>query len=142
MVKRIGFTGTQQGMTTLQIENLRSVLERQYELGAREFHHGDCIGADSQAHAIAVEIGYDVVIHPPRIETKRAFCARGARNKTQVLVLAAKDYLDRNHDIVDACNLLIATPATAHEQLRSGTWATVRYARKTRKDVLVLNPTA
>jgi predicted Rossmann fold nucleotide-binding protein DprA/Smf involved in DNA uptake len=36
--------------------------------------------------------------------------------------------LDRNHDIVGACDVLIAAPRQPKEIRRSGTWATVRYA--------------
>ncbi len=38
--------------------------------------------------------------------------------------------LDRNRDIVAAVSILIAAPETDIEEQRSGTWATVRYARK------------
>lgn len=48
--------------------------------------------------------------------------------------------LERNHRIVDACDVLIACPKDAQEQLRSGTWATVRYARKQGKRVIVITP--
>jgi hypothetical protein len=45
----IGFTGTRQGMTAEQKSALRNLLDG----GAGDFHHGDCIGADSEAHGIA-----------------------------------------------------------------------------------------
>ncbi len=45
-------------------------------------------------------------------------------------VLESKPYLERNRDIVDASEVLIACPSTREEVMRSGTWATVRYARK------------
>ena len=51
---------------------------------------------------------------------------------------AEKRYLERNRDIVDACDILIACPRTLKEELRSGTWATVRYARKVGKPVAIL----
>jgi hypothetical protein len=51
-----------------------------------------------------------------------------------------KGYLDRDHDIVDMSYLLIATPQTFDEQTRSGTWATVRYARKLRSKLLIIYP--
>jgi hypothetical protein len=35
---------------------------------------------------------------------------------------------------------LIATPSTDDEQLRSGTWATVRYARKAKKRIKLIFP--
>ena len=52
----------------------------------------------------------------------------------------AKPPLDRNHDIVERCDLLIATPHTVEEQLRSGTWATIRYARKVHRPHYIIRP--
>jgi hypothetical protein len=34
---------------------------------------------------------------------------------------------------------LIATPESLTEELRSGTWATIRYARKIKKPCLILD---
>jgi predicted Rossmann fold nucleotide-binding protein DprA/Smf involved in DNA uptake len=48
-------------------------------------------------------------------------------------------YLERNHAIVNESDFLIAAP-DGPETLRSGTWATVRYARKVGKRVLVIMP--
>lgn len=126
----IGYTGTQIGMSARQKMGLRTHL-----LLAEpdsEFHHGDCIGGDQEAHDIALELGLRIVLHPPINKSKRAFC-KGA---TQML--EPKDYIPRNHDIVDAAQLLIAAPKMNDEELRSGTWATVRYARKTGKQRLLL----
>lgn len=126
----IGYTGTQLGMSDRQKAGLRTHLLLA-EPGS-EFHHGDCTGGDEEAHAIALECGLRVVIHPPINPNKRAFC------KGAAVVLESKDYIPRNHDIVDASQLLIAGPKTNDEELRSGTWATVRYARKTGKQRLLL----
>lgn len=98
-----------------------------------EFHHGDCVGADSQASVIAGRLGFRIVLHPPLDPKKRAY-------NIADLVLQARPYLERNHDIVDACDVMFATPREMHEVLRSGTWATIRYARKCRKDLLVIQP--
>ncbi len=126
---KIGFTGTQTGLSPDQRGTL-------YVYAATcsikdEFHHGDCIGADAEAHDIFGLMDVPIVIHPPVNEAKRAF-----RKGT---VLPAKDYLARNHDIVDACDVLIACPS-GKEKLRSGTWATIRYARKIGKPVRIIEP--
>lgn len=121
MTKHVGFTGTQRGMSREQLQHLEGLLSDMRELGYDTFHHGDCVGADAQAHDIAVALGYRVVIHPPEISSKRAF--------KDGCVLPAKDYHERNHDIVDSSRLMIAAPDTNTEIVRSGTWATVRYAR-------------
>lgn len=130
MTTDIGFTGTQVGMSDFQKETLRELLEAIRQTAGR-FHHGDCIGADAEAHQIAREVGYDCVIHPPLIATKRAFCSDAE-------VLPEKEYRDRNQAIVDATMILIAAPRTDHEQRRSGTWQTVRYAGRCQREVIVL----
>lgn len=117
----VGFTGTRNGMTPHQLVQLRDELRMRlsYE-GTPVFHHGAAIGADRQAAEIAAEMGYTVVAHP-----------------------AGPNPLDRNRDIVAACDVLIATPKGVIEQRRgSGTWATMRYGQKARKPVVVIWPNA
>lgn len=128
---RIGFTGTQQGMTKAQSVTLHSLLSA---LQPTEFHHGDCIGADAEAHQISTILKIPkIVIHPPIISTKRANCSSPH-------ILPVKDYLLRNRDIVDATDILIATPKEATNQLRSGTWSTYRYANKLNRPTILVYP--
>jgi len=96
-------------------------------------HHGDAVGADAEAHDIANALGHAIVIHPPALETQRAF-------KTAADIRAPKPYLDRNKDIVRETAILIVAPAEAIEQLRSGTRSTVRYARRLGREVCLLDP--
>ncbi len=128
---KIGFTGTQDGMTTAQREALMSIFDQIRE--PSELHHGDCIGSDAEAHSTAAAFGIKRVCHPPDSPTKRAFC------KCEV-TLPEKPYLARNHDIVDATDMLIATPKSDQEELRSGTWATIRYARKLKRAIYIIQP--
>lgn len=124
----VGFTGTQNGMSDQQKIALKQFLEEY----CNEFHHGDCIGADEEAHQIALMIGIPrIVIHPPIHVSKRAYCYhKYSHEHSFVVQLPPKDYLDRNHDIVNDTMGLIAAPKSDQEELRSGTWATVRYSRK------------
>ncbi len=131
MRRAVGFTGTQHGMSESQKEQLRDWL---VGLGANELHHGDCIGADAEADAIARELGLNIVIHPPVTEKKRAWCAREGD-----VILPPLPYLERNHDIAYDTPILIACPRTRDEVLRSGTWATVRYAKKLKRNVIILH---
>ena len=114
---KIGFTGTQRGMSPSQAAALRAELSKY----SGEFHHGDCIGADVQAHQIALELGYQIHIHPPTDPRKRAFCTG--------ILYPTKSYMKRNEDIVACTTLLIAAPrSTEKKSPRSGTWATIRRA--------------
>lgn len=134
-MKVIGFTGTQHGMSPTQIQDLTGLLIREQDNTPDHivvFHHGDCIGADAQAHAIAHGIACSIVIHPPICAKKRAFCGNGQ-------LMPAETYIVRNHDIVDDSEYLIAAPHNPQqEELRSGTWSTIRYARKMGKKVVIL----
>lgn len=133
----LGFTGTRDGMTAhqkLTLLSKLSALKARHE-GKVNLHHGDCVGADAEAHEIAVSLALDVTVHPPINEKLRAFCSG-----LGVVILPPKNYLARDKDIVDATESMIATPKTIIEQDRSGTWITVRYARKASKSVIVIPP--
>ena len=115
------FTGTQAGMSLGQ--RIVFALSLRY-LAVSELHVGDCIGADADATGIAQKLGVPTICHPPVNPAKRAF------TEGHQLVLPAKPYLERNRDMVDAAGVLIATPR-GPEDRRSGTWYTIRYARRT-----------
>lgn len=128
---KVGFTGTQYGTTSIQRTVVRQLL---ISLEATEFHHGDCIGADEQAHQIALDLGIAVHLHPPNSYSKRAFVEGCTRERKPA------PYLVRNHVIVKATQVLIATPKESREVLRSGTWATIRYAKKLNRKIYVVGP--
>lgn len=129
----IGFTGTQQGMTRKQKRALTNLLD---SCKPTSFHHGDCIGADEEAHYIAQKLGIPIVIHPPSKSAKRAFC------KGWKKMCLPKDYEDRNKDIVLQTDLLVGCPATCEEEVRSGTWSTIRFAWYRTLPVRILDPYA
>jgi len=131
----VGFTGTQKGMTSVQIDTFCRVFR---SLDPIQLHHGDCIGADEYAHNAALILGIPVVLHPPDVPTKRSFLGKSNMPGAQITTLDEKPYLDRNKDIVDASDILIATPRSAKQVVRSGTWATVRYAQSKRKIVVLI----
>jgi len=129
----IGFTGTQIGMTDPQYSITRLFIKK-YSNEIKDVHHGDCIGADADFHLLVrLFSNIQIVIHPPKNKSKRAF------SKGDVM-LEPDEYIKRNHDIVDACDILIATPKENEEVLRSGTWATIRYGKKTGKKVIIIFP--
>lgn len=119
----IGFTGTQRGLTAAQRERIGSLFSQSRDPSLVTFHHGDCIGADLEAATLAHAFGFTVHGHRCDIDAQRANFHGNA------VTHLAKPPLDRNRDIVDASDLLIACPKVGGEYRRSGTWATVRYAR-------------
>ena len=121
----IGFTGTQGGMTPHQKSALRNLLYVLVRAGdATLFHHGDCIGADEEADELAKGLGIPRHIHPPLNTSKKAYC-------TGEYTSEPKDYRSRNLDIVQAADILFAAPSGPEANLpRSGTWMTIRMARR------------
>lgn len=126
-----GFTGTRAGLARFQYDALLGLLKL---LNPREIQHGDCVGADYTVHGIARSLEVRVVMRPPTDDTYRAFC------KGAVYTYPPKPYLSRNHDIVNNTSYLIACPKDRKETLRSGTWATVRYAGRTGKVTYLVYP--
>ena len=127
---KVGFTGTQDGMTAPQREGFWSVLG---DLQPEEFHHGLCIGSDEEAHGLVQQVpGCETHGRPPLNISKMAKCECD-------VMYAPKDYLRRNRDIVDATDRLVATPK-GPEELRSETWSTIRYAKRLGRPVTIIMP--
>lgn len=117
----VGFTGRRTTPTPEQLVQLARELQK-YR-GAR-FSHGDCCGGDEAAHFMAMDLHYVVHVWPPRINTHRAFT-------TGHFIHAPQDYAVRNQSIVMMSDLLIALPPGPEADWpRSGTWQTVRKARR------------
>ena len=129
---KVAMTGARDGMTPQQKILLVEFLKAN---NIAECHHGDCKGADAAFHDLAKQWSKGkIIIHPPNISTHRAFC-RGADE-----VRPAKRYLVRNKKIVDCADILLAFPSGQEEILRSGTWSTVRYARKRCMHIVIMYP--
>lgn len=120
----IGFTGTRKGMTSEQeavVDSLLFYFNGRY--GDVTLLEGDCTGADDQAYRLARNRGIRIETFPPT--DKRYAC-----NHKADVVHSAQPYLVRNASIVKACDVLIAAPGEFAERLRSGTWSTIRLAKK------------
>ena len=128
----MGVTASREGIKQVQLDTFERYMKFIATKFKAEFHHGDCIGGDASAHDIVERLNVPIVIHPPTIQTYRAF-------RIGTVILTPKPYLDRNHDIVDAVDLLFVIP-NGPERTRSGTWATYRYAQRKGKQTLVLKP--
>jgi len=117
----VGFSGTQLGMSPVQQAKF---LRLMYTIKPEQFHHGDCIGSDAEAHRLIRRNFPDckIHIHPPDNPEKRAWCEGD-------FVCAEQPYLERNRDIVKCASKLVAAPKEMAEIMRSGTWSTIRYGR-------------
>jgi hypothetical protein len=127
---RAGITATQIGINTFQREKLKHILVTK---NVNTLIHGDCIGGDAASHEVARALGIAVYIFPPIKSDKRAWCVANDQAEPD-------DYIKRNHAIVNASDFLIGMPKSEFEELRSGTWATIRYAKKIGIKVMIIFP--
>lgn len=126
-----GFTGTQKGMMQRQRQTVRYLL---HELLVHTLHFGDCTGADAEVFRDATDMGLWTVSHPPTDEKKRAFCKADE-------IRPPFPYMIRNgHIVQEAMDGLIAAPSSTFETIRSGTWSTVRRARRARRKIWIVYP--
>lgn len=133
-ITKVGFTSTRHGLTDHQHTTLAALL-RSFLREGIEFHHGQCRGGDAEGARLAKVMGYRIVSHPPKNPTLRSTVAADE-------VRPPEDYLVRNRLVVDEVDVLVAAPFEASEVLRSGSWATIRYARRRwpEKLLIVLKP--
>lgn len=125
----IGFTGSRSGLASKQALALIALLR-----GLREAHviiaHGDCTGSDDHAARIAYALKYRMDVWPGP-EGKHAGLWRLLGDQPGVTVHPSMGYRERDWYIVENSDLLVACPSGEEAaQKRSGTWATVRDARK------------
>lgn len=127
---KVGVTGTREGANAYQLAELYTVLS---ELKGAEFHHGDCTGVDEQAAAIAKELGYKIVCHPPESDRLRAYFPADEMREPA-------GYLKRDRAIVDSVDVLLVVPLQNEWQPKGGTWYTHDYAVKMGKPLSVIYP--
>jgi hypothetical protein len=128
---KLGFTGTRDGMTAAQRDAFAARI-----VAPDEFHHGCCVGADEQAAQIVFNADCPRIVgHPPTGTALLSEFSLGFNTENHDPL----PYLVRNKRIVDACDVLMACPKGPEEQ-RSGTWSTVRYARRQGKTVVIFWP--
>lgn len=132
----IGFTGTRHGMTRPQQEAVRTMLQKTLaRYGASVLCvHGACVGADAEFDALCAERGLDVVCRPSDLPGMTA-------SVTARPIAPPAAPLARNVAIVRMSSVLIARPrGTEQDEPRSGTWATIRQARRDRVPVRLVWP--
>ena len=148
----IGFTGTRQGMTSSQLTSVMTFLDKMkprkealeesrsdptFLKNFYSAHHGCCVGSDIQFATLAKRYKFWVVGHPssdtPIYQIPVEQCSSDE-------LTSPKPALIRNHDIVNGRELVFATPKTLKEEIRSGTWAAIRFALKSNIPVKVVWP--
>lgn len=123
MMLHVGFTGTQTpGPDAARI--IRGILEPM-DRSHCIIVQGCCIGVDTLVATIARELGFIVwgVVPANRYKVDAraiAVCA------FLIEMPADTSFMDRNDELVRRVDILYGLPKTEQEELRSGTWATIR----------------
>lgn len=106
---KVGVTGTREGLSPAQKGALQIELQRLHEEGMVEFHHGGCIGVDTEAASFVQE---EFKIVPVKHQGQ------------------AGTFLKRNREIVNSVDLLLVCPRGMQHESTGGTWYTHDYALK------------
>lgn len=132
-------TATQHGLTDAQTRGVSGFFSM-YHVTDRinSLHNGGCIGGDEEIAEIAYSFlpRINIILHPGDTPKKWS---------TRVFELASEIFphrgnLERNRYMVDIATHVLACPREGTEVLRSGTWATIRYAKKTGKRLTIIYP--
>lgn len=129
----VAFTGTRAGLQPEQ----HNTLDRYFESLPDDtvLLHGGCVGADADAHESWLLLEREMEIFP---QSKQPILVApnliGARRHKP-----CHDPLERNREMVQRATHLVACPA-GPEIMRSGTWSTVRYARRLSLPITIIWP--
>ena len=115
--------------------------------------HGCCVGADFEFHKSIIDLINEPIERGDirDAEDEKVFIHGYPCNIYDKSVLddiveeldyvaAVEPPLKRNNIMASLCDHLIVCPKNYHEQLRSGTWATYRYAKKYKKPITIIYP--
>jgi hypothetical protein len=133
----LGFTGTRENLTDPQL----GWLYEQLEGADATVHHGACVGADLAVHKTALDNGLWVHVWPPT--NMKLVAAECVTPEVGVIYHPRMPYLNRNREIVNAAQELVALPK--HEEQPGplnwgGTWYTVDFAERMNKRVTICYP--
>lgn len=121
----LGFTGTRSGPRPDQTQAIYDFMAR---LKPRRFVHGGAAGCDMIAHGIAERLHIPVIEIHPSIDHYPAVA--GITAGVNVIIFPPLPPLERNRVIVRRVWGMLACPRTDAEEAGTGTWYTVRQARK------------
>lgn len=123
----LAITGSREGLT---LKQRRALVVLIHVWGVTTLVHGDCIGVDAQADAIAAEHGIARFAFPSEVTTTRARCdQRGC-----VYLAKPGMPLARNGRIVERGDITAAFPRASSR----GTWDAVRKSRALGRPTVVI----
>jgi len=130
----VGFTGTRQidKISEARLSMLATLLElHSLDYDGAIVIHGCAYGTDTFCHERCLQYNIPIIGRPS---------ISGNSNLTGFEKLYPPEApLKRNKKIVDDCDILIALPINKNvEELRSGTWSTIRYAKSKGKKIIII----
>lgn len=136
-----GFTGTRKGLKKPQAHELFRLF-KEYDESITDSNitliHGGAPGADEICDSYSVLLGYEIEVHPCKPDRYLYWINKG--DGVIRTIYHIEKPLIRNRKIVYKCDMLFATPSGMEEELRSGTWTTIRYARQAKKRLVIIFP--
>jgi hypothetical protein len=130
-INSVGVTATREPLSEPQSHAFYHEVLKQIRAGATEVHHGACTGGDAFIHWHIAEMpSIWLHVHPP-VDPKHSAMASLKRSVRRV-DHEPKTYAERNGDIVEAADVLVAAPRYPEKDpksARSGTWQTARKAK-------------
>lgn len=142
-IDTIGITGTRDGMTSNQhfaFSELMWTYEYQKSL---ELLCGMCIGVDAEtAKIIKTDTVGKVIGYPGHSKSNPDdLTYRDPATENYDQIRESKPFFDRNRDIVDDSDLMIACPnGKNYHGGKGGTNYTIRYALKVGKPIIIIFP--
>jgi len=129
---KLGFTGTRKGLTQIQttvLANFLCFIDDDFNT----LLQGQCIGADYKSCLMAKDKYWSIESYPP---TDKRF----VHNFKCDIYHDEKPYLERNKLIVENSDYMVCCPKEMEEQLRGGTWYTIRYTKWIDKPHTIIYP--
>jgi hypothetical protein len=131
------FTGARTGLTPAQLAALRVVLAG-YAVPGAVLHNGCAEGADEACLELA-DILDGVLVLWPCNAARRLWAFGFVDGRDYWSIQPTLPPLERNARMVAAASVVVACP-DGPERTRSGTWSTVREARRMGREVVVVWP--
>ena len=132
---KLSITGTRRGLSDFQFNFINDFIFNNKEVNT--VVHGAAHGVDSELHRIAYMGGVGIEIYPANDVPSNLPNLEYAED---IVIHPYGTALERNKLIVCRGDMLIGFPKQDYEELRSGTWAAIRYARKIDKPRLIVYP--
>jgi predicted Rossmann fold nucleotide-binding protein DprA/Smf involved in DNA uptake len=130
---KVGISGTRQGATQEQKEVLAKLLSAP---NISQLIHGGAEGVDEQADEIYHKV---CAATKPRVIVYPATFGHGTYSEPHFKDVE-REPLKRNRLIVAESDIMIIVPSGYQELVRSGTWATYRYASHANLITIVIYP--